>query len=336
MKDLKLKWIITWILSIITLISVSNGYILEKNEKNGFRLFNRNINYPIDNVYNPNMVNIGRLLFYDKRLSPTNTFSCANCHNPELAFADSVAKENSFINNKLLTNNTPSLVNLTFNTVFGHNGASNKLEEYIIRHTEDTSIMKLNITEFAKSVKDDTFYNNLLKKQLKIERIDTILIANAIGQYLRTILSINTPLEQKLWQSGLINKPNDTIFNYIFSDLSLRTKQAISLCIKCHTGLAFGGEKIANIGLDKNDTSKYKVPTIRNLQLTAPYMHDGRYKTLEEVVEFYNSGIRYNDSLNPLLIKNGHAIRLNLNNNDKKELISFLNTLIDTSYLKVH
>lgn len=334
----KIKLIFLCVLSLYIFNSISNGIIKKGKNPNGFYIYQRHVAYPASNAYNPAMVSLGKLLFYDINLSSTRSFSCGDCHQPKNAFADTIARSYSFISNKQLPYNTPSLVNLAFNKTFGYEGKYDNLEEFIKDHIGDERIMNMNNTNIISYYSQDTQITNFIKMKLSSSILDSILIYKSIAQYIRTKISINTTFEKKLWEKKLITKHDSIISKVMFQKLSPRTQFAIDLCIKCHTGIAFGGEGTANNGLDADskNTVEYKIANIKNLQLTGPYMHDGRFKTIEEVVEFYNSDVQYNKCLDPMLQVNGKPIRLNLNDAEKKEIVNFLKSFIDTTYNKVN
>ncbi len=319
------------------LILILSAYDKGKG-KGGLYIFRREIPFLETNKYNEKYVKIGKKLFYDTILSSSKTFACSGCHLPQFAFSDTVAFSTSFLTDNKLNYNTLSLVNLAYCKKYGWDGKFNTLEDYIAHHLSDTAIMNMNANSITQRLTKDTTYSGFIKRTLKINTIDSLLVINSLAQYLRTIVAINTKFESRIWNEGLIAKPDSLIFKAIFKSMSPRLKYALDLCFKCHSGLAFGGEAMSNTGLDANSHSTYRVPGTKDLQLTGPYMHDGRFKTLAEVVEHYNSGIIYNDSLDNLLKVKGkkEAIRLNLNKTEKKQIIDYLNTLFDPQYRTIY
>ncbi len=307
------------------LILILSAYDKGKG-KGGLYILRREIPFLTTNKYNEKYVKIGKKLFYDTLLSSSKSFTCSGCHLPQFAFSDTVAFSTSFLTKEKLNYNTLSLVNLAYCKNYGWDGKFETLENYISYHLSDTAIMNMNAQSIAQRLTEDTTYSNYIKKTLKITTIDSALVINTLAQYLRTIVAINTKFESRLWNEGLISKSDSIIFKALFKTMSPRLKYALDLCFKCHSGLAFGGEAMSNTGLDANSQHKYRIPGTKNLQLSGPYMHDGRFKTLEEVVEHYNSGIKYNDSLDNLLKVKGkqEAIRLNLNKaeNGRDRIIS--------------
>lgn len=304
----------------------------------GLYIFRREIPFPPENKYNDKYVKVGKKLFYDSILSSSRSFACSGCHLPQFAFSDTVAFSTSFLSNNKLNYNTLSLLNLAYCKSYGWDGKFSTLEGYISHHLRDTSIMDMSVKSITQRLTEDSAYSSYLKKTLRINSIDSTLVINALAQYLRTIVAINTKFEIKLWDNGLIAKSDTVIFKALFKNMTPRLKHALDLCFKCHSGLAFGGEGMSNIGLDSDKPVKYRIPGTKNTQLTGPYMHDGRFKTLAEVIEHYNSGIKYNDSLDDLLKVKGkqEAIRLNLNKTEKKQIIDYLNTLFDPQYRTIY
>ncbi|MFN8262541.1 MAG: cytochrome c peroxidase [Chitinophagales bacterium] len=338
MSTNKIKILIVSLLAFFVLNSIAQRIVKQGKNKNGFYVDKRHVPFSSDNAYNHNMVLLGKKLFYDNKLSLTNNFSCASCHRAEYAFADTATYSYSFITNKPLAYNTPSLVNLAYNRVYGYEGKYDNLEEFIKNHIANNEIMNMNNKAIITHFSEDTTFTNYIKNTFNTDTFDSTIIYNAISQYVRTFVSINTSFEKELWSKKLIDSPDSLILRVMFKNLSPKSQRTIDLCMLCHSGLAFGGEGTSNNGLngDTENTIEYKTANIKNMQLTAPYMHDGRFKTLEEVVEFYNSGIQYNKCLDPLLQENGKPIRLNLNNVEKKEIVKYLNTLMDSSYNTIY
>ncbi|MBK9328174.1 MAG: hypothetical protein IPM95_02440 [Sphingobacteriales bacterium] len=304
----------------------------------GLYILRREIPFLSSNKYNDKYVKLGKKLFYDSILSETRSFDCSGCHLPKFSFADTVPFSNSLLTKDKLTYNTPGLVNLAFSRSYGWEGKHTVLEEYITYHLSDSSIMNLNSRLTVQRLSEDSAYSVYLKKTLKFNTIDSALVTNALAQYLRTIIAINTKFEVKLWNEGLIAKSDSIIFGTVFKTMSPRFRYALNLCVTCHSGQSVKSGFMTNIGLDATDRFKYRIPAIKNLQHTGPYMHDGRFKTLEAVVEHYNSGIKYNESLDNLLKVKGknEAIRLNLNKTEKKQLVDYLNSLFDPQYRTIY
>jgi cytochrome c peroxidase len=184
----------------------------------------------------------------------------------------------------------------------------------------------------------DTIYKNLFKNAFNIDYIDSIHVVKAIAQFERTIISVDSKYDKWMRQELQLS-PSElngfAIFNSEKGD-----------CFHCHGTEMFMDNDFHNNGLDANnfadlglanisnnaeDIAKFKTPTLRNIEFTAPYMHDGRFSTLEEVIEHYNSGGNYSPTVDPLMKKIG--VGLQLTNAEKQDLINFLKALSDYNFI---
>lgn len=282
---------------------------------------------------------LGRVLFYDGQLSKNNATACASCHQQKKAFADGLDLSPGF-GGKLTTRNSMSFSNLATNNNFFwdsrqsrlHNLASEPVTNHIEMGMEDMPTL-------IEKLRGISYYPELFEKAYGSTYIDEHRFANAITQFLASITSSQTSFDRAIESDfedfSELEKLGMAIF---FSDKAQ--------CASCHSGVNFAaadgqsGEYAstsgtANIGLDidYNDHGKedgqFKIPSLRNIALTAPYMHDGRFSTLREVLNHYNGGIQAHFNLDDKLIAGGNPIRLQLNSLELDALEAFLHTLTD-------
>lgn len=289
--------------------------------------------WPQDNTYSKEKAELGRLLYFDKRLSSNQTVSCASCHNSPCAYSDCRAIAIG-INHSEGTRHSPTIINAAYSKYLFWDGRASSLEEQCkgpIANTKEMSTVK-NVHEAheqcAERVKNIPGYRKLFEKVFGSHEITIDDIAKAIATFERTILSGNSSYDR-----------------YLAGDKSALSKQQIHGlevfkkvgCANCHAGFNFTDERFINIGIgmDKEDpdtgrfaiTHKesdfgaFKTPTLREVERTGPYMHDGSLATLEEVIDYYDRGGIKNKNLHPLMRP------LHLSVEDKRALISFLKSL---------
>lgn len=317
----------------------------------------------IDNTPNNNPVTdegatLGRVLFYDKALSANNTVSCASCHIQERGFADENALSIGF-EGGLTGRNSMGLANARYydNGRFFWDERANTLEDQVLLPIQDQIEMGLTLNELVSKIQDQDYYQPLFTDAFGNGDITTNRISLALSQFVRSMVSYESP-----YDIGLVaaNGDEDDDFEN-FTELENLGKDLFfsnrTQCSNCHETATFSGDQARNNGLDavlidlgvggvtgnNNDQGEFKVNSLRNIAMTAPYMHDGRFETLREVVEFYNNGIQNNPGLDNRLRdggggrggnNNGNVRRMNLNTQEIDAIVSFLNTLTDESFLE--
>lgn len=281
-------------------------------------------------------IDLGKKLFFDPILSLDKSISCASCHQPQFAYADNKAFSLG-VNDSLGTRNTPSVMNMLNRPFFFHDGRAASLEQQAIMPIENPVEMNLSFTEAIKRVNEDEEYFNLFKQLYKAEP-NTENITNALAEFQRSLESDGSA-PHDLWM-------NDTDTNAM--SISQQRGRDIFLsdefkCFDCHFGPDFTGDQFRNIGLydnvklldkgrfdvtnDSNDIGKFKTPGLRNIALTAPYMHNGMFNTLEEVIDFYSNP--YDFVENPINLDSVMIEPLNLSDEQKTDLVNFLHSLTD-------
>lgn len=297
---------------------------------------------PANNPTSREGVALGKKLFYEERLSGDNTQSCATCHIAEASFTDS-ARFSTGITGALGDRNAMAIINLGYSQSFFWDGRATSLEEQALGPVTNPIEMNTTWPEVLLKLNADTTYRNLFKQAFNVDVIDSFDVANAIAQFERTMVSADSKYDRVFQGEDM------------FTPLELEGRNLFLAedggdCFHCHETSAglFIGFRFENNGTQatltdngrgdvtglSSDNGKFKAPTLRNIELTAPYMHDGRFETLEEVVEFYNSGVNINSpNISPLMTKpNRPNGNLNLTAHEKEALVAFLKTLTDKSF----
>lgn len=267
-------------------------------------------------------VKLGRMLYYDTTLHPTGELSCAGCHTQQQSFSSAAT---------VLPH-----VNLAWSTNFLWDGR--------VRGTLE-DIMLFEVTQFFKTdltrLQNHPEYPRLFYEAFGTKTITAELAAKALAQWERTLVSGRSTRDMSVWADiGLFLSDEEVDGALIFY-----TERGD--CFHCHGGVLFTDNQLHNNGLDadpalpgyaavsgkSSDYGKFKTPTLRNIALTAPYMHDGRYQTLEEVINFYSEHVHYSPTVDPLMKKVNQG-GLHLTTKEKSDLLAFLKTLTDTTFIQ--
>jgi cytochrome c peroxidase len=304
-------------------------------------------NLPSDNAFTEEGVMLGRMLFYDPILSADSSLSCSGCHRQNRAFSDS-RRVSVGITGQLGTRNAMPLFNQMWNRRFFWDGRSKTLKEQVLMPIQAHD--ELNIYDLIVKLESTPRYQTQFKKAFDVSDIKPIHISKALEQFLVTLISFNAPID-KLWgRTDTLNVINASALRGLNLFMT-PTQNGGADCFHCHSNIPFFGNtsitgSMANNGLDAvltdkgfgnitgnlNDEGKFKIPSLRNIARSAPYMHDGRFQTLDEVLDFYSSGIKFNSPNLDINIAS-HNQQLNLTSQQKADIIEFLNTLTDTTYL---
>lgn len=305
---------------------------------------NNTVKNPITNAG----ATLGRVLFYDKALSVNNTIACASCHKQENSFSDPAVFSIGF-EGGLTTRNSMSLANARYYNpgTFFWDERANTLEEQTLMPVQHPVEMGMDINELESRLSSKDYYKVLFRKAFGDEAINSDRISKALAQFIRSMVSFRSRYDDGLVALGHPHAPNDNLPGF-----TQQENQGLRLfqqhCGRCHGTEAQIINSAANDGLDvvyadngvgaitgrAQDNGKFKVPSLRNVALTAPYMHDGRFATLAQVVEHYNSGVQDHPNLDPRLRvqPGGQPQRLGLNQQQKDAIITFLHTLTDNSF----
>lgn len=290
--------------------------------------------FPDDNPYTPQKAELGRLLYFDNRLSTDGKVACASCHEPEKAFTDGMAVSIG-IGGQKGGRSAPTVINRAYSTLQFWDGRSASLEDQVkgplanpIEMTTEKS-EALAHQETVKRIRAIPGYVALFRKVFGTDQITIDHVAQAVATFERTVLSGNSPYDR--YQAG--DKNALTASQVRGQDIFFKK----AACDSCHLGFNFtdGSYENVGIGMDRpnpdlgrfmvshkeEDKGAFKTPTLREIEHTAPYMHDGSLKTLEEVVEHYDKGGIKNPYLNQRIKP------LKLTAQDKKDLVAFLKAL---------
>ena len=279
---------------------------------------------------------LGEKLFSEKILSKDSSISCASCHKPAFAFADTLAFSIG-IYGKLTSRNTPSVLNMKNRPYFFWDGRAASLEEQALMPIANPDEMGLPIAEAVARLNQNAEYRKLFKKIFG-RLPDAKNLGAAFSAFEKTLETDESRFDDWANNEGTLTESEERGRQLFISNKAK--------CFDCHSMVDFTDDKFKNIGLyngadrndegrygitnDKNDLGRFKTPGLRNVAVTAPYMHDGRFKTLEQVVQYYNNPYMFVDdpkNMDSLLL-----YPLQLSNQDNADLVAFLKTLTDKRY----
>lgn len=315
------------------------------------------------NVFNYPTINgvaLGRQLFYETKLSGDNTQSCASCHQQKFSFSDAPNQFSTGIDGIAGKRNSMAIINLMWNEDFFWDGRRSTLEEQTLDPVRDPIEMHSNWKDAVTKLQADAKYPPMFKKAFNTDRVDSLLVAKALAQFMKTIVATESKFQKnpKLQGFSIDESEGHRLFmaeeagdcfhchpigNGLFTDNSnfnpVQRFHNNGLDPAPPTGVLTGRALITG---DAADNGKFKSPTLLNIELTAPYMHDGRFKTLEEVIDFYDSGVHasptldFNMGIKPGVNTGGREFvngvrKLKLTPLQKKQLVAFLKTLTDHS-----
>lgn len=305
------------------------------------------INTPGNNQITNWGATLGRVLFYDVTLSANNTISCASCHAQTDGFSDRNQFSEGFDGGET-GRNSMGLSNSMYyeNGNFFWDERAESLEEQVLMPIQDEIEMGLTLGEMVIKIETQPYYPLLFERAFGDQEINSERVSLALAQFVRSMITYQSKYDIGRAQ---VNNPNTDFPN--FSELENLGKRVFfsprTECSSCHTSDMFVGDRARNNGLDavltdlglgavngnSDDNGKFKTGSLRNIELTAPYMHDGRFNSLAEVVEHYNSGIENSPNLDNRLRENGQPIRMNLSQQEKDALVAFMNTLTDQNFI---
>ncbi|GAA4889691.1 cytochrome c peroxidase [Flaviramulus aquimarinus] len=344
------KWISYGMLLLCICLSCSNEsveqYVPTPSALEIPKLFENNILSPVIPVDNPQTVEgiaLGKKLFFDPLLSIDNTQACADCHAPEHAFSDP-DRFSDGVDGFLGTRNSMPLFNLAWNydEKFFWDGKSFSLEHQAFSPVTDPIEMKSTWAQVEQKLQQHSEYPDLFEKAFGNQAIDSTLVTKAIAQFERTLISSNSKFDKFLLGEATLTPQEQNGFN-VFMD------EARGDCFHCHgsdknplwTDNIFHNNGLdatfTDLGLgaitgDPADNGKFKSPSLRNLAFTAPYMHDGRFATLEDVINHYSEGLKNSSTIDPLMKKVTQG-GVGLTEQDKADLKAFLIALSDYDFI---
>lgn len=312
--------------------------------------------YPEDNPSTALGLNLGKRLFADPILSADSTISCQSCHLPARAFTDGQAVSIG-INGRLGRRNSPSLANIGYRYAgMFWDGRADDLESQALHPVADPNEMGGDWPSTIAKLRQHPQYGPDFLAAFGLSEVREITpdhVGKALAQYQRSLISYNSQYDQ--WKRGEkdLSPAQERGRAIFFDEADLGSGEyanfPVGECAHCHTAPHFANQRFFNNGLDeaptlaefkdlgrggvtrnKYENGLFRVPSLRNVALTAPYMHDGRFQTLEAVIDHYNSGGHYAENRSP------NVRPLGLSEQNKSDLIAFLNTLTDSLFIEEH
>lgn len=306
-----------------------------------------------DNPLTQEGVALGHQLFFDTRLSKDFGLSCASCHQPEHGFSDP-RRFSTGADGTLGRRQAMSVINLAWSKQFFWDGRAATLEEQATMPIADPIEMHLPVEEAVQRLQNHAGYREKFKAAFGTDIISKELLAKALTQYMKALISYNSPFDKYIrGEAGLSPSAmrGYVIFNNETAD-----------CFHCHSTpelMVHPSQIFGNNGMDQvdnvygfkdnglgdftgnpDDNGRFKIPSLRNLTMTAPYMHDGRFQTLDEVIESYNEGPKISPSLDPIMTAEAYRRVLEHNRwglgltvQEKEDLKAFLVALSDSTIL---
>ena len=304
---------------------------------------------PADNPLTIEKVKLGKLLFYDSLLSRDNTVSCASCHNQSDGFSD-INQFSEGVNGGMGGRQAMAIFNMAYHTnQFFWDGRADLLRDQALLPIQDHLEMDETLPNIIVKLMNDTMYTNQFIRAFGTSEINPLKVSLALENFMMSIISEDSKYDQYLAGKVSLTASEDRgrelffgEYNEFFPDVSGAD------CAHCHAGNNFENDLYMNNGLDTDsefeddgrenatndpdDKAKFKVTSLRNIGVTPPYMHDGRFNTLEEVVDHYNSNIKNSSTVDPALLGTT-ATGLMLDAQEKEDLVNFLKTFTDETFL---
>lgn len=277
-------------------------------------------------------------MFYDPILSKNNTIACGSCHIQSASFTHHGHDVSHGIEDRLGSRNAPPIMNMAWSKAFFWDGGVFHLDLQPMVPITNYVEMDEKMSSVLEKLRRTSEYPGLFKKAFGSEEINSACMLKALSQFMLMCVSSNSKYDKVMRHEGekftkqeeegyklFKQKCNDCHKEPLFTDYSFR-----------NNGIAIGKNGDIgrfNITLDSSDTYKFKVPSLRNIEFTAPYMHDGRYYGLTDVIDHYSDGVQNTPNLDPLLSKN-NKLGIPMTVEEKVKIIAFLKTLGDTSFIK--
>lgn len=290
-------------------------------------------NTPVNNPITDTGATLGRVLFYDVRLSANNMTSCASCHIQSMGFSDNKRLSVGFEGGQTGRHST-GLANARYyeRGAFFWDERAATLEEQVLMPIQDAVEMGMDLTALEAKLAATDFYGPLFEDAFGTPEVTSDRISKALAQFVRSMVSYESKYDEGV-ATGFAN----------FTQAEERGRRLFNgqaRCSRCHQTDVHSMDRVHNIGLDLTTIDngardgRFKSPSLRNIAIRPPYMHDGRFNTLEEVIDFYDTGVQPHPNLAPpLQAEDGTPQQLNLTDTQKANLLAFLNTLTDSNFL---
>tara|TARA_B100000795_G_scaffold98967_1_gene72731 strand:- start:2805 stop:4049 length:1245 start_codon:yes stop_codon:yes gene_type:complete len=317
-------------------------------------------NTPLDNPITNAGATLGRVLFYEKELSANGTISCSSCHIQEKGFSDDALLSLGF-DGGTTRRHSMGLTNARFYETgkFFWDERAESLEDQVLMPFQDPVEMGMTLDQVVQTVSDQSYSATLFENAFGDNIVTSDRIAKALAQFVRSLVSFNSKYDQgrTMVNSPIVDFPNFTLEENLGKQIFNSQNLAAPSCNSCHLSEAFTAPLLAtnattsgtNNGLDlfstddlgisettgiNGHTGKFKVPSLRNVALRPPFMHDGRFSTLEEVINHYSTGIQNHPTLQPFLLDDSdNPVNYDFSENEKAALVAFLNTLTDEEFI---
>lgn len=303
---------------------------------------------PEDNPLTQEGVMLGRMLFYEKRLSDNNTLACAGCHRQTDAFSD-LSQFSIGTAGLPGERQAMAIVNMAWNTNgFFWDGRSESLRDQSLRPIQDPLEMNQTLEASIDKIKNDQIYKDQFKAAFNSEEVTSYKMSLALEQFMLSMVSVNSKYDRVLLGLDQFTEAELHGKELFETEYNPGSSTIGADCVHCHSGFNFQNNEYMNNGLDEEsdftdlglfnvtqnpeDRAKFKVPTLRNIALTPPYMHDGRFNTLEEVLVHYNEGIKTSSTVDPAILTT-QSTGLGLTQEDIDDIVLYLHTFTDDEFL---
>ena len=304
---------------------------------------------PSDNPLTVQGVELGKMLFYETMLSKDGTQSCASCHRQEDGFSDTT-QFSIGVENLPGKRQAMPVFNMAWHTnEFFWDGRAHLLRDQSLKPIQDPLEMNETLENVITKLSGEKEYRDQFSRAFGSTEITSEKMSLAMEQFMMSIVSYQSKYDEYLAGTTQLTASEERGRVLFFAEYNpFFPDQSGADCAHCHSGRNFENDEYMNNGLDTdanitdigreevtedaNDKGKFKVPSLRNIEMTRPYMHDGRFQTLEEVIEHYNSGIKASTTADPTVL-NTQSTGLFLNAQDKEDLLNFLKTLTDDTFL---
>lgn len=301
---------------------------------------------PADNPLTKEGIALGRMLFYDPILSRDSTLSCAGCHNAEYAFTDRGKAFSVGVDQLEGKRNSMPVANLAWQERFFWDGRSPRLNHQALMPIQDPLEMHETLPSIVAKLNRQPRYQEAFKAAFGTKKASEETVGYALEQFMLTFITGNSKFDRVMRGLETFTASEQRGLQLFNGESNPNNPVRGADCFHCHGGTLFSNFTMSNNGLDSvftdpgyaavtglpTDRGKFKVPSLRNVAVTFPYMHDGRFQTLRQVIEHYNEGVVvHSPNLDPSMI--GFVHGLGLSQQDISDLVAFLETLTDESFL---
>ncbi|MFK7923249.1 MAG: cytochrome-c peroxidase [Bacteroidia bacterium] len=302
---------------------------------------------PGDNPITNMGVELGRMLFYETKLSKDNTQSCATCHVQKDGFSD-LRQFSEGVEGQLGGRQAMAIFNMAWHQGFFWDGRAATLRDQALMPIQDPLEMNETLENVVQKLEAEKLYTDQFIRAFGDDKVSADRVALALEQFMLTIYSFDAKYDKVLFGEASFTESEQRGRDLFFTEFDPNGTQRGGECFHCHAGFGFTNHQFMNNGLDTEagmtdlgffevsnnpaDKAKFKVPSLRNIALTAPYMHDGRFATLEDVLDHYNTGVKYSPTIDDLMQYNLNP-GLALTEQEKTDLIAFMLTLTDESFM---